>query len=94
MVNSGRVVVKRDEDSVAVERRVWSQISHLNKLFNFLNFGFLSKIKFIIAPTLLFYLFLKILFIYFLGFFFFPFIFISWRLITSQHCSGFCPTLT
>ena len=71
MVNSGRVVVKRDEDSVAVERRVWSQISHLNKLFNFLNFGVLSKIKFIIAPTLLFYLFLKILFIYFLGFFFF-----------------------
>ena len=27
-------------------------------------------------------------------FFFFPFIFISWRLITSQHCSGFCHTLT
>ena len=26
--------------------------------------------------------------------FFFPFIFISWRLITSQHCSGFCHTLT
>ena len=27
-------------------------------------------------------------------FFFFSFIFISWRLITSQHCSGFCHTLT
>ena len=27
-------------------------------------------------------------------FFFFPFIFISWRLIISQHCSGFCHTLT
>ena len=26
--------------------------------------------------------------------FFFPFIFISWRLITSQHFSGFCHTLT
>ena len=26
-------------------------------------------------------------------FFFFSFIFISWRLITSQHCSGFCHTL-
>ena len=26
--------------------------------------------------------------------FFFSFIFISWRLITSQHCSGFCHTLT
>ena len=29
-----------------------------------------------------------------LNIFFFPFIFISWRLITSQHCSGFCHTLT
>ena len=27
-------------------------------------------------------------------FVFFPFIFISWRLITSQHCSGFCHTVT
>ena len=27
-------------------------------------------------------------------FFFFSFIFISWRLITSQHCSRFCHTLT
>ena len=27
-------------------------------------------------------------------FLFFSFIFISWRLITSQHCSGFCHTLT
>ena len=27
-------------------------------------------------------------------FFFFSFIFISWRLITSQRCSGFCHTLT
>ena len=32
--------------------------------------------------------------IYFLFFFFFSFIFISWRLITSQHFSGFCHTLT
>ena len=30
----------------------------------------------------------------FQGFFFFPFIFISWRLITLQYCSGFCHTLT
>ena len=29
-----------------------------------------------------------------LFFFFFPFIFISWRLITLQYCSGFCHTLT
>ena len=28
------------------------------------------------------------------GVFFFPFIFTSWKLITSQHCSGFCHTLT
>ena len=27
-------------------------------------------------------------------FFFFPFIFISWRLSTLQYCSGFCHTLT
>ena len=26
--------------------------------------------------------------------FFFPFIFISWRLITLQYCGGFCHTLT
>ena len=30
---------------------------------------------------------------YFLSYFF-PFIFISWRLITLQYCSGFCHTLT
>ena len=28
------------------------------------------------------------------AFSFFPFIFISWRLITLQYCSGFCHTLT
>ena len=27
-------------------------------------------------------------------FFFFSFIFTSWRLITLQYCSGFCHTLT
>ena len=27
-------------------------------------------------------------------FIFFPFIFISWRIITLQYCSGFCHTLT
>ena len=30
----------------------------------------------------------------FFVFFFFPFIFISWRLITLQYCSGFCHTFT
>ena len=29
-----------------------------------------------------------------ISFFFFSFIFISWRLITLQYCSGFCHTLT
>ena len=33
-------------------------------------------------------------FIFFNSFFFFSFIFISWRLITSQHFRGFCHTLT
>ena len=31
---------------------------------------------------------------FFQSFFFFSFIFISWRLITLQYCSGFCHTLT
>ena len=31
---------------------------------------------------------------YFISFIFFSFIFISWRLITLQHCSRFCHTLT
>ena len=31
---------------------------------------------------------------WFFFFFFLSFIFISWRLIISQHCSGFCHTLT
>ena len=33
-------------------------------------------------------------FMVYLFYFIFSFIFISWRLITSQHCSGFCHTLT
>ena len=42
------------------------------------------------------YLFIYLLFIYlFFSFLFFSFFFfISWRLITSQHFSGFCHTLT
>ena len=30
----------------------------------------------------------------FIYFYFFPIIFINWRLITLQYCSGFCHTLT
>ena len=33
-------------------------------------------------------------YIYGSNFFFFPFIFISWRLITLQYCGGFCHTST
>ena len=36
----------------------------------------------------------RVLFCCTTAFFFFPFIFISWRLITLQYCSGFCHTLT
>ena len=32
--------------------------------------------------------------VYFIFTLFFTFIFISWRLITLQYCSGFCRTLT
>ena len=35
-----------------------------------------------------------IFFTFFVFNFFFPFIFVSWRLITLQYCSGFCHTLT
>ena len=46
--------------------------------------------------------FLFFIFIFFIGIVnlfiidhgFFPFVFISWRLITLQYCSGFCHTLT
>ena len=33
-------------------------------------------------------------FVLMIFYFIFPFIFISWRLITLQYCSGFCHTLT
>ena len=39
-------------------------------------------------PTFLFQMYML------LNFIFFSFIFISWRLITLQYCSGFCHTLT
>ena len=35
---------------------------------------------------------MKLTYFIFLIFFFIPFIFISWRLITLQYCSGFCHT--
>ena len=36
----------------------------------------------------------EVFFLFFFCSFFFSFIFISWRLITLQYCSGFCHTLT
>ena len=50
----------------------------------------------ILSPCLFIYLFFTLFYFIFLHFevYFFSFIFISWRLITSQHCSGFCHTLT
>ena len=43
----------------------------------------INSLGVVFAPTLLFSVS-----------FFFPFIFIGWRLITLQYCSGFCHTLT
>ena len=65
-------------------------LSHL-KIFN----KFLIKFSFCTEPYKLYYIDLLlrvILFYFFLSFF--SFIFISWRLITLQYCSGFCHTLT
>ena len=36
----------------------------------------------------------RFIYFFFHQFIFFPLIFISWRLITLQYCSGFCYTLT
>ena len=41
-----------------------------------------------------YFFFFKYKRVYFFFFAFFSFIFISWRLITLQYCSGFCHTLT
>lgn len=46
------LVVKRDEYSVAIERKIWSQVSHLNQSLTFLSLSFTCKIKLIIALTL------------------------------------------
>ena len=45
-------------------------------------------------PSLYLLQFSYVYFIYLFLFIFPPFIFISWRLITLQYCSGFCHTLT
>ena len=56
--------------------------------------GYLNKHE---VHILFFLLFKILLFFNFFNFYFllfFPFIFISWKLITFQYCSGFCHTLT
>ena len=40
-----------------------------------------------------FFMYVQSLYFYFFSILFFSFIFISWRLITLQYCSGFCHTL-
>ena len=51
--------------------------------------------RFLVENSFLFLWLNKVwLLFYVLHVFFFSFIFISWRLITSQHCRGFCHTLT
>ena len=55
-----------------------------------INLYFYFRIPNSLCVSLLF----ETLFLFFLIFLFFPFICISWRLITLQYCSGFCHTLT
>ena len=57
--------------------------SHINNAWKYLIFHILINS----TCYLLFFNF-------FIIFYFFPFIFISWRLITLQYCNGFCHTLT
>ena len=50
---------------------------------------------FLISLINSFFFFLKVgSVLHFIYLFIFPFIFISWRLITLQYCSGFCHTLS
>ena len=56
--------------------------NYLHPMFSYLLF----KITLHTVADFYFFNFLKF-------FYFFSFIFISWRLITLQHCSGFCHTL-
>ena len=73
----------------------WDCFVH-NKLFLsccfiFLNFSYIHLLE---PEDLVLFKPLFIIHLYKSQVFCFPFIFISWRLITSQHCSGFCHTLT
>ena len=58
--------------------------SHKNRDDDLMNpFGLLPPLTTVSCHSFCFYLFI-----------YFSFIFISWRLITLQYCSGFCHTLT
>ena len=65
----------------------WKKILHGNGKWQESRVG-----KIPITQKILF--FFKYKRVYFFFFAFFSFIFISWRLITLQYCSGFCHTLT
>ena len=70
--------------TIALTRRIF-----VGKVMSLL-FSMLSRLVITFLPRS------KLLLIFFFNFiyYFFPFIFISWRLITLQYCSGFCHTLT
>ena len=61
------------------------------KEYNSVSFSFILTLKKLFFYLIFIYLFFHLIFIYL---FIFSFIFISWRLITLQYCSGFCYTLT
>ena len=70
----------------------WKQIPFIHSLKKSFLLFYAPLLQFYKSNNNIFTFFFKvyILFIYL----FFPFIFISWRLITLQYCSGFCHTLT
>ena len=55
-------------------------------------FLFFFNFYFFLGGIILFFNLIKLINLFILDFF--SFIFISWRLITLQYCSGFCHTLT
>ena len=75
---------------------LWECLNHLAPVIN--TFNYLIKWKVINFSTDNFdnqlSMDFSFFYIQFILFYFFPFIFISWRLITLQYCSGICHTLT
>ena len=79
-------IVSQNPASLALDIGLYStqEVGHLDK----------NKRGKVNAHIKCFLLFLKFCMWAIFIFYFFPFIFISWRLITLQYCSGFCHTLT